>query len=144
MIDYYLWAKAFHLISVICWMAGLLYLPRLFAYHADVEFGSETDKIFQKMERRLLHIIMNPAMIATYSSGITLIFILDGIKNLSHWFHLKITLVIMMTIFHGMMSVWRKKFALGGNIHSNKFYRIVNEVPSVIMITIIIFVIVKP
>jgi putative membrane protein len=143
MADYYLWIKAFHLMAVIAWMAGLFYLPRIFAYHADVEFGSDTDKIFQKMERRLLRIIMNPAMILTYILGFMLIDIL-GIKNLGMWFHWKFTLVLLMTALHGFMAYWRKKFVAGNNSHSNRFYRIVNEVPTILMIIIVILVIVRP
>ncbi len=143
MADYYLWIKSFHLVAVIAWMCGLLYLPRIFAYHADVEFGSDTDKIFQKMERRLLRIIMNPAMIVTYILGFMLVSIF-GMKALGMWFHIKLTLVLLMTLLHGLMARWRKGFVMGNNNHSNKFYRIMNEVPAVIMIAIVILVIVKP
>jgi len=143
MAEYYLWIKSLHLIAVISWMGGLLYLPRLFAYHADVAFGSETDKIFQTMERRLLRIIMNPAMIATYILGLMLASIY-GMKSLGAWFHIKFTLVILLSIIHGLLAKWRKNFVIGNNKHSSKFYRIINEVPAILMIIIVILVIVKP
>jgi putative membrane protein len=138
-----MWFKAFHLIAVIAWMAGMLYLPRLYAYHADVAIGSEADKIFQTMERNLLRIIINPAMVVTFGLGIILMLIY-GMHNLGGWFHMKFTLVLIMAGFHGIFAKWRKDFSLGKNKHSSKFYRIVNEVPAILMIAIVILVIVKP
>ncbi|MFN7037957.1 MAG: protoporphyrinogen oxidase HemJ [Alphaproteobacteria bacterium] len=143
MAEYYMWIKAFHLIFVISWMCGLLYLPRLFAYHANTITGSELDQTFKTMENRLLKIIMNPAMIMTYILGILLAMIY-GFNNLGVWFHYKVLFVLILSTMHGIMVKWKKDFAIGRNIHSNKFYRIINEVPALIMICIVILVIVKP
>ncbi len=143
MAQYYLWIKSFHLIAVISWMVGMLYLPRLFAYHADVTFGSESDKIFQRMEARLLRIIMNPAMILTYILGFILT-MTYGMKNLGPSFHIKFLLVLIMTILHGLFAKWRKDFVFGNNKKSSKFYRIINEVPALLMLFIVILVIVQP
>lgn len=143
MAEYYNWIKAFHLIFVISWMAGMLYLPRIFAYHAKVAAKSPEDQIFQVMEKRLLRIIMNPAMILTIISGLILAQVY-GYKNLGGWFHIKLTLVVIMLGLHGFFAKVRKDFELNRNKHSNKFYRIINEIPAIIMIIIVIMVIVKP
>ncbi len=143
MASYYLWFKAFHLISAISWMVGLLYLPRLYVYHSRVAVGSESDKTFQLMESKLLRIIMNPAMISTYTLGIINSYIY-GLVVLGTWFYIKMTAVLGITIFHGLLSRWRKNFVDGKNNHSEKFYRIVNEVPALLMIIAVIMVIVKP
>lgn len=143
MAEYYQWIKAFHLIFVISWMVGLLYLPRIFVYHSEVFQGSESDKIFQIMERKLLRIIMNPAMILTIISGLLLAHIY-GFKNLGMWFHIKTSLVLLMVYFHHFLAKSRKSFESGQNKRSAKFFRVLNEVPSVIMIFIVILVIVKP
>lgn len=121
----------------------MFYLPRLFAYHADVAPGSQQDLLFQTMERRLLRIIINPAMIATLIFGVLLADIY-GWQSLGIWFHLKISLVILMTVVHGLLSRWRKDFVKGQNKHSAKFYRLVNEIPTVLFILIVILVIIKP
>lgn len=143
MSSYYLWLKAFHIISVIFWMAGLLYLPRLYVYHTKTSVGSEVDKIFQIMESRLLRLIMNPAMIITYILGIIISYIY-GMVALGGWFHIKMTAVLGLTIFHGLLARWRKDFSNGTNIHSEKFYRIINEIPAILIIIAVIMVIVKP
>jgi putative membrane protein len=143
MAEYYLWIKSFHLIAVISWMIGLLYLPRLFAYHADAAKGSELDLTFQKMERRLLRIIMNPAMILTYILGFLLASVY-GLKSIGVWFHIKFALVIILTVFHMVMAKWRKDFIAGSNNKTSKFFRIINEIPAIIMAFIVILVIVKP
>ncbi|WP_341750450.1 protoporphyrinogen oxidase HemJ [Candidatus Tisiphia endosymbiont of Sialis lutaria] len=143
MASYYLLFKAFHLISAISWMVGLLYLPRLYVYHSRVAVGSESDKTFQLMESKLLRIIMNPAMISTYTLGIINSYIY-GLVALGTWFYIKMTAVLCITIFHGLLSIWRKNFIDGKNNHSEKFYRMVNEVPVLLMIIAIIMVIVKP
>ncbi|MDN3031197.1 MAG: protoporphyrinogen oxidase HemJ [Candidatus Tisiphia sp.] len=143
MASYYLWFKAFHLISAISWMVGLLYLPRLYVYHSRVAVGSESDKTFQLMESKLLRIIMNPAMISTYTLGIINSYIY-GLVALGTWFYIKMTAVLGITIFHGLLSRWRKNFVDGKNNHSEKFYRIANEVPALLMIIAVIMVIVKP
>ncbi|WP_375326554.1 protoporphyrinogen oxidase HemJ [Candidatus Tisiphia endosymbiont of Nemotelus uliginosus] len=143
MASYYLWFKAFHVISVICWMVGLLYLPRLYAYHAKTTVGSESDKTFQLMESRLLRIIMNPAMIITYILGLTNAYIY-GLVALGTWFHIKMTAVLGLTVFHGLLARWRKNFINGKNRHTERFFRTVNEVPTVFMILAVIMVVVKP
>lgn len=142
--EYYLWIRSFHLIAVIAWMAGLLYLPRLFVYHAAATPGSELSETLKTMERRLLRAIMNPAMIAVYIFGI-LLFFTPGIVSLKDgWFHAKITLVIILTIFHHLLARWRKSFEKDSNPYSQRFYRYMNEVPTLCMIGIVIMVIVKP
>jgi putative membrane protein len=143
MVNAYLWIKAFHLIAVISWMAALLYLPRLYVYHADAVPGSDVDKTLQLMEKKLLRFIMNPAMIVTFSLGIALVAVV-GMHNLGGWFHLKLMLVIILAALHGMMAKWRKDFERGNNIRSAKFYRIINEIPAVIMVVIVILAVVKP
>ena len=134
--------KILHLISVISWLAGLLYLPRIFVYHCRVEFNSQSDLLFQEMERKLLRYIMNPAMIATFIFGFYLA-IQIGFEG-SIWLHLKITLVLILAGFHGFLASCRKKFASNKNRYSHKFFRIINEVPTLLMIAIIGLVILKP
>jgi len=141
--NYYLWAKALHLIAVISWMAGMLYLPRIFVYHADVKVGSEMDEKFKIMEHRLLRYIINPAMIVAFLLGVWLIYII-GMKNMGGWFHIKALLLVFMFGVHGMLSKYRKAFARGENKKSAKFYRILNEVPTVLMVVIVILAVVKP
>jgi putative membrane protein len=138
----YLWIKAFHIIAVISWMAGMLYLPRLFVYHADAKPGSEQAETFKVMERRLLRFIMTPAMIVTWLLGIVLV--LQGQFLGATWFHINIALVLVMTITHGLFSHWVHEFDLDRNTRSSKFYRIVNEIPTAILIVIVILATVKP
>jgi putative membrane protein len=133
--------KILHLASVISWLAGLLYLPRIFVYHVQVTPNSETDKIFQTMERRLLRFIMTPAMILTFAFGL---YLASEIGFGFAWLHIKLTLVLILAGYHGFLSVCRKNFAKGQNKHSQKFYRIINEVPTILMIAIIALVILKP
>jgi putative membrane protein len=136
--------KAFHVIAIIAWMAGLLYLPRLFVYHADSSKGSQQSETFKVMERRLLRVITTPAMIASWVFGLILAF--SGLINWSAdgWFHLKLALVILLSAFHGFLAKWTKDFADDRNTHPARFYRIVNEIPTVLMIAIVILVIVQP
>jgi putative membrane protein len=138
----YPWIKAFHIIAVIAWMAGMLYLPRLFVYHASAKPGSEQSETFKLMERRLLKAIMTPAMIATWLLGIVLV--LQGQFLAASWFHVKITLVLAMTVLHGLFAHWAHDFALDRNPRSPKFYRIANEIPTVLLIVIVILATVKP
>jgi putative membrane protein len=138
----YLWLKAIHVIAVIAWMAGMLYLPRLFVYHADTEVGSKQSETFKVMERRLLRAIINPAMGVTWVLGLWLAY--DSGFYLSGWLHAKFALVIAMSALHGFYSRWMKDFAADRNQHTAKFYRIMNEVPTVLMIAIVCLVIVKP
>ena len=146
--DYYLWIKAAHLMAVISWMAGLFYLPRLFVYHAGVETGSSEDKRFQTMEQKLLRIIMNPAMIISWIFGILLLMIIinsyGGFSNIGGWIHLKILAVIFMTGFHMACAKWRRLFAAGENKKTENFFRKANEIPTVLMIVIVIMAVVKP
>ena len=141
----YLSLKALHIIAVISWMAGLLYLPRLFVYHADAKAGSQTSETFKVMERRLLKAIMTPAMIASWLFGLGLVFGFDAIDwQQDHWFHVKVIGAIGLTVFHMVLARWRKAFAVDQNRHPAKFYRIVNEVPTVMMIVIVFMVILRP
>ena len=139
----YEWIKALHVISIIAWMAGLLYLPRLFVYHCQAPAGSETSETFKVMERRLLRAIMNPAMIAAYVFGITMI-VLTPEWMKQGWLHAKLLFVLLLTASHMMMARWRRDFALDRNTRPQRFYRIANEVPTLLMIGIVIFVVVKP
>ena len=138
----YLWLKALHIIAVISWMAGLLYLPRLFVYHAGVAPGSPQSETFKVMERRLLKAIMGPAMGVTWVVGIILV--IQGQWFAAGWFHAKLVLVVAMSIVHGLFGHWAAEFAADRNRHSQKFYRIANEIPTVLMIAIVILVVVKP
>lgn len=140
----YSWLKAFHLIAVISWMAGLLYLPRLFVYHADAPRGGELSETLKTMEYRLLRYIMNPAMIVTWVLGITMIVTNSTVVTGSGWLHVKLLLVILLSGFHMACSVWRKRFAADNNVKTAKFFRIANEVPTVLMIIIVILAVVKP
>jgi len=138
----YLTLKAFHIIAVISWMAGLLYLPRLFVYHAAAKLGSEQSETFKTMERRLLNFIMTPAMALAWILGVALM--IQGHWLGASWFHAKFVLVIALSGMHGMMSRWVADFARDRNRHSQKFFRIVNEIPTVLMIAIVILAVVKP
>lgn len=141
----YLWVKALHIIAVISWMAGLLYLPRLFVYHTGVAVGSEADKMLQTMERRLLKFIMNPAMIASFLLGVWLIKITgSGMPGSGGWMHAKLLLVLIMVGMHGMMGKYRKAFVAGANTKSARFYKIFNEAPTVLMIVVVLLVVLKP
>jgi putative membrane protein len=138
----YEWIKALHIIAVISWMAGMLYLPRLFVYHCEAEIGSKQSETFKVMERRLLKAIINPAMIVTWLAGLYLAW--SGHWLLSGWLHVKLALVIILSAVHGFFSRWVKDFGTDRNLRSQKFYRIINEVPTVMMIFIVILVVVKP
>jgi putative membrane protein len=139
---FYDWMKALHVISVIAWMAGMFYLPRLFVYHCDAAPGSIQSETFKVMERRLLVAIINPAMIASWIFGLWLVF--QGGWLRAGWFHGKLLLVVLLSAMHGALSAWVRAFAADKNRHSQKFYRIINEVPTVLMIGIVILVVVKP
>lgn len=141
--EYYDWIKAIHLMFVIFWMAGLLYLPRLFVYHTQVPVGGEQDKMFQKMEKNLLRIIMLPASIITVAFGLWAAKIY-GFKNLGMWFHIKMVFVTILLWFHHFLAKRRKDFVNGNNKYSIKFYRIINEIPSLAIVFIVILAIVKP
>ncbi|HLO19004.1 MAG TPA: protoporphyrinogen oxidase HemJ [Sphingomicrobium sp.] len=136
--------KAFHIIAIIAWMAGLLYLPRLFVYHAESKTGSEQSETFKVMERRLLRYITTPAMLASWALGLWLAFsgVIDWSKD--GWFHLKLFLVLVLSAYHGLLAKWTKDFAVDRNTRSPRFYRIANEVPTLLMILIVILVVVRP
>jgi putative membrane protein len=137
------WVKALHVISVIAWMAGMLYLPRLFVYHAVAEIGSDKSETFKVMERRLLKGIINPAMIASWVFGLWMVF--GGwVDMMSGWLHAKLFLVLLLTACHGMLAKYTRLFAQDRNTKPQKFFRIINEVPTVLMILIVILVVVKP
>ena len=138
----YEWAKALHVIAVIAWMAGMLYLPRLFVYHCDASVGSVQSETFKVMERRLLKAIINPAMVVTWILGIYLAW--AGHWYTAGWFHGKLLLVLAMSAVHGVFTARVRDFALDRNTRSQKFYRIINEVPTILMIGAVILVIVKP
>ena len=138
----YLWLKALHIIAVISWMAGMLYLPRLFVYHCEAEPGSKQSETFKTMERRLLNAIMTPAMAATWIFGIVLL--IQGHWLGAGWFHAKFALVIVLSAVHGFFSRCVADFARDRNRRSQKFFRIVNEIPTLLMILIVILVVVKP
>jgi putative membrane protein len=138
----YEWIKALHVIAVIAWMAGMLYLPRLFVYHCGAETGSRQSETFKLMERRLLKAIINPAMIVTWLAGLYLAW--AGHWLSAGWLHGKFLLVVMLSGVHGFFSRCVKDFAADRNLRSQKFYRIINEVPTVLMIGIVILVVVKP
>lgn len=144
LIEWYLWIKALHIISVIAWMAGMLYLPRLFIYHVSAAPGSDKSETFKVMERRLLRAIINPAMIAAFLFGGLLIAAQGGEIWQSPWFHLKGVCILGLAALHAMLARWRKEFFMDQNQHSEKFFRIANEVPTVLMIIIVIMAVVKP
>jgi protoporphyrinogen IX oxidase len=137
-----LWLKALHIMAVIAWLAGLFYLPRLFVYHADAKPGSELSETFKTMERRLLRAIMNPAMIVVWITGPWLAW-WEGVY-MDGWLMAKFALVVLLTGFHHALGAWRKAFAADRNVHPARFYRIANEVPTVLMVGIVILVVVKP
>src|SRR6476620_8322553 len=138
----YQWLLAFHIIAVIAWMAGMLYLPRLFVYHCEADPGSRQSETFKVMERRLLRAIMNPAMIVTWGLGLWLVY--SGPWFAAPWLHAKLVLVLAMSGVHGMLSRYVKDFAADRNRKSQKFYRIINEVPTALMILIVLLAVLKP
>jgi len=140
--ELFLWLKALHIIAVIAWMAGMLYLPRLFVYHCEAEPGSRQSETFKVMERRLLNVIINPAMAVTWALGLWLAW--DGGFFASGWFHAKLALVVALSGMHGFYARWVRDFADDQNQHTQRFFRIMNEVPTVLMIAIVILVVVKP
>ena len=138
----YEWIKALHIIAVIAWMAGMLYLPRLMVYHCAAEVGSVQSETFKVMERRLLKAIINPAMIVTWLAGLWLVY--EGGWYKAGWFHAKFALVLAMSAMHGFLVRWVREFAEDRNNRPARFYRIANEVPTLLMIGIVILVVVKP
>ena len=143
MAEYYLFIKSLHIIAVISWMAGMLYLPRLYVYHVDAKIGGELDEKLKVMEHRLLRYIINPAMIASLIFGIMLAMII-GTEGMGGWFNIKVLLLVFLFGCHGMLARYRRYFAKGENKHPAKFYRILNEVPTVLMIVIVLLAVMKP
>jgi len=141
-VDAYAWIKAVHIIAVIAWMAGMLYLPRLFVYHCAAEKGSIQSETFKVMERRLLRAIINPAMVAAWVLGLWLAW--EGHWFASTWLQAKIALALILSAVHGLFARWVKSFARDDNSHSARFYRVMNEVPTLLMIGIVILVVIKP
>jgi putative membrane protein len=137
----YLWIKALHVVAIISWMAGLLYLPRLFVYHAEAGSGSQS-KVFKTMERRLYRYIMTPAMIVAWLTGLYLALESEALRQ--SWFHVKATLVVLLTASHIHDGALLARFEADANIHSPKYFRILNEIPTLLMIGIVVMVIVKP
>lgn len=140
--DLYSWMKVLHIVSMVAWMAATFYLPRLFVYHASAAVGSELSETLKVMERRLYKAIMVPAMTATWIFGLVLVWLLGAWTE--GWFHAKFLLVLIMSGYHGACSRWVKDFAADRNVRPARFYRIANEVPTVLLVLIVILVIIKP
>jgi len=142
--SFYPWTKALHVISMVAWMAGMFYLPRLFVYHCDVQPGSTESQRFKVMEYRLLKQIINPAMVATWTFG-TMLVLTPGIVDWSaRWWLVKLGAVLLMSGYHGALSKWQRAFQNDRNIKSHRYYRIANEVPTLLLAAIVIMVIVRP
>jgi len=139
-----MWVKAFHIVAVIAWMAGLLYLPRLFVYHCRAEQGSVQSETFKMMERKLLRQIMTPAMVVSITLGVWLLAVPGVVDWSEGWIYLKLAFVIVLLVNHGLMARFARGFAEDRNQKSEKFYRVFNEAPMLAMIAIVILVVVKP
>jgi putative membrane protein len=137
-----LWLKALHIMAFVAWFAGLFYLPRLFVYHADAKPGSELSETFKVMEYRLLTAIMTPAMIAVWITGPWLAYLMGAFSD--GWLHAKIALVVLLSGYQGALSRWTRDFAADRNTHPAKFYRIINEVPTLFLVAIVLLVVLKP
>lgn len=140
--DYYTTIKAFHLISLISWMAAMLYLPRLFVYHAEQTAGGEASELLKVMEYRLYRYIMTPAMIATFVFG-GMMLMIPGMMAMG-WLHIKLLMVLFLAGFHGKCSRWRKDFAADRNTKTSRYFRIANEVPTLVMVVIVLLAVIKP
>jgi len=144
LLAFYPWIKSLHVISMIAWMAGMLYLPRLFVYHCDVARGSAESERFKVMERRLFKLITNPAMIATWIFGLLLVATPGIVDWSAGWWHVKFLCVILMSGVHGVLSARRRAFLEDRNTKSQRYFRILNEVPTLLMILIVFMVIARP
>lgn len=140
----YPWIKSLHIVSMVAWMAGLLYLPRLYVYHSMAPIKSDTSEIFKVMERRLLRGIMTPAMLATWGFGLLLAGMPGVVDWRIGWIWIKLALVVGLTVFHFALARWCVSFSVGQNRHSTRFFRLVNELPTLALIAIVILVVVKP
>tara|TARA_Y100000814_G_scaffold266827_1_gene220889 strand:+ start:88 stop:543 length:456 start_codon:yes stop_codon:yes gene_type:complete len=144
LLEIYPWVKALHIIAVISWMVGMLYLPRLFVYHSEAPIGSDKSETFKVMERRLMRVIMNPAMIVSAVFGV-LLFLTPGVVDwYAWWVYVKIILVVFLMVLHGVFALWRKRFEEDKNKISARTFRIANEGPTILMIGIVIMVIIRP
>lgn len=141
--EIYPWTKAAHIISIIAWMAGMLYLPRLFVYHADAAKGSELSETLKVMERRLLRAIINPAMIAAFVFGAMLLLTPGAVDWSAGWIYVKLTMVAGLSVLHHLFALWRKAFERDQNMHRARYYRVANEVPTVLMIGIVVLAVTK-
>ncbi len=141
---YVLWIKALHIVSVIAWMAGMLYLPRLYVYHCDAPAGSPASEMLKIMERRLLRAIIDPAMVATFLFGGLLLSIPGVVDWSAGWIWAKLAFVAVLAAMHGLFARWRRDFEHDRNVRPAKFYRAMNEVPTLLMIGIVVFVVVRP
>jgi len=142
--DAYLWIKALHIVSVVAWMAGMLYLPRLYVYHCAAAAQGELSETLKTMERRLLRAIINPAMIATFVFGALLLATPGAVDWGAWWIWAKLALVAAMAAMHGALARWRRDFEADRNVRPAKFYRIANEVPTLLLIAIVLLAVVKP
>jgi putative membrane protein len=144
LVEFYQWNKALHIIGVISWMAALLYLPRLYVYHCDAEPGSQVSEMLKTMERRLLKVIMTPAMVFALIFG-ALLLLTSGMGGWgTFWLYLKLIFVTGLLLFHGFLARWRKEFEIDANRRPARFYRVANEIPTLLMIIIVILVVIKP
>jgi len=141
--EYYRWILAGHVIAMVAWMAGMFYLPRLFVYHAGATAGSELSETLKIMERRLLRIIINPAMGLTWVFGLIMLYA-NPVLLSEGWLHVKLTAVLILSALHGLFSRHRKQFLADKNVHPARYYRILNEIPTVLLILIVVMVIVRP
>lgn len=141
--EHYLWLKTVHIIAMVAWMAGMFYLPRLYVYHVKAAKGGELSETLKVMERRLLRIIINPAMIVTWIFGALLIAANPSVMQ-EGWIHVKLTALLLMQIVHAMLARHRKQFMRDANAHSEKYYRILNEVPTLLLVIIVVMVVVRP
>jgi putative membrane protein len=143
MAEWFLWLKAIHIVSVVAWMAGLFYLPRLFVYHRDVSPGSEPSQLFKVMERRLMVAIMRPAAIASLLSGV-LVFVAGQFEFLQIWVLGKLVAVLLLCLYHGALESYLRRFARDERVRNARFFRILNEVPTLLLIIIVVFIVIKP
>ncbi len=143
MAEWFLWLKVVHIVSVVAWMAGLFYLPRLFVYHCGVSHGSEASELFKVMERRLMVAIMRPAALAILLSGV-LLFIAGGFEFLQVWVLGKLATVLLLCVYHGTLEAYLRRFARDERVRDARFFRILNEVPTLLLIIIVVFVVIKP
>lgn len=141
--EHYLWLKSLHIIAMVAWMAGMFYLPRLFVYHVSATKGGELSETLKVMERRLLRIIINPAMAFTWVFGLLLLWANPSLMQ-EGWIHVKLTAVLLLSGLHGLLARHRKQFFKDANVHSERYYRVMNEVPTVLLILIVIMVVVRP